>query len=452
MQDLEILQLILATTNDNIYLSDIDTYKIYYINDTLLKSIGNPSEEIWRYTPCYKLLQGMDSPCPFCTNSQLKEDSTVSTTLYNNKFNLWFTHKDRKICYNGLNIRLGIMSNVDEIMKNNVRLHDVIEEEQILLDCISLLHSQNQYDESINKLLVLIATFHDADRTFIYDIDYDNNVICNIVEWTKNNIPTQISKLQCIDLSLFDFVLDSLKANSTLSVFDVEREINKSKYVNFYYLLHDNNVNSLLIVPIKSHDGKIISILGVDNPHKRINARALLTPISFFVADFKEKQKMLNQLHNLSYTDSITSLKNTHCYRIDIDNYENNLPKSCGIAFIDINGLKEINDNLGHQAGDKVIKQLGFLLLNQFREHAYRTGGDEFVVIVPNCNKDEFMDTLTKLQEKIDVVENLKVATGSLWTDDFSEGIKKHIQIADNEMYVRKREFYSKRGFDRRKR
>ncbi len=452
MTDLEIFELIVASTNDSIYLSDMDTYEIYFINEALLKSIGNPPKDIWKSTPCYKLLQNFDKPCDFCPNSLLKEDELNISTLYNNTYNLWFTHKDRKITYDNRNVHIGIRSNVDEMMKNNVRLHDVIEEEQILLDCISLLHSQNPYDESINKLLVLIASFHNADRAFIYDIDYNNNVIYNIVEWTKNSIPTQISKLQYIDLSLFDFVLESLNVNSTLSILDVDKEINKAKYTNFYYFLHEHKVSSFLVVPIKSHDGRIISFLGVDNPHKRISARSLLTPISFFVADFKEKQNMLTLLEGLSYTDSITSLKNAHSYRIDVDNYEKNPPKTCGIAFIDINGLKEINDNKGHQAGDKIIKDLGLLLLNLFRKSAYRTGGDEFIVLMPNCEQELFTDLLEKMHAKVEHVENLNVAVGALWVDDFSEGIKKHIQIADNQMYVKKREFYTKQGFDRRKR
>ena len=62
-----------------------------------------------------------------------------------------------------------------------------------------------------------------------------------------------------------------------------------------------------------------------------------------------------------------------------------------GVIYLDLNGLKEINDKMGHLAGDTLIISASYVLQEIFADNSYRIGGDEFVVIEQDVLESEFM-------------------------------------------------------------
>lgn len=81
----------------------------------------------------------------------------------------------------------------------------------------------------------------------------------------------------------------------------------------------------------------------------------------------------------------------------------------------DLNNLKLVNDNLGHEMGDKYIEAFSALLasLQNDRISAYRVGGDEFSVIMEKTNAVEIhkvLDKLEKAVEKYNVKHNIKIS------------------------------------------
>ena len=70
-----------------------------------------------------------------------------------------------------------------------------------------------------------------------------------------------------------------------------------------------------------------------------------------------------------------------------------------GVAYIDLNGLKRVNDQKGHEAGDRLIRNAAAVINDIFYDKVYRIGGDEFVVIFCEIDEQEFFDRM-KIQRE----------------------------------------------------
>ena len=82
------------------------------------------------------------------------------------------------------------------------------------------------------------------------------------------------------------------------------------------------------------------------------------------------------QLRTLAYTDALTGVGNRHAY-------QERLQQAQGRSYIalDVNSFKQINDTHGHAAGDAVLSAIAALIRAE-TDHVYRTGGDEFVIVL----------------------------------------------------------------------
>ncbi len=149
--------------------------------------------------------------------------------------------------------------------------------------------------------------------------------------------------------------------------------------------------------------------------------------------------------------DALTGFKNRKAYYSDIDAIEHDEEKSkkpVGVIFVDVNGLKEVNDSFGHEAGDELIASVAKNITAIFPEaKRYRFGGDEFVVLSYDMSEDVFNDRLKQLA----MLWNGKAsaAFGSVWLQH-SQNIEKGVSIADEMMYMDKSRYYENKMHDRR--
>lgn len=152
------------------------------------------------------------------------------------------------------------------------------------------------------------------------------------------------------------------------------------------------------------------------------------------------------QLEKLGYEDLLTGMYNRNKFnRIRKDEY----PGPLGLAVLDINGLKEVNDRFGHETGDKLIVRVSSRIRERFENKCFRVGGDEFVVVEKYGSEEGFRAALELLRTGIEESGD-SISIGISWRDvpDFDAQLNE----ADNDMYENKRNFYTQREHDRRKR
>ena len=100
-----------------------------------------------------------------------------------------------------------------------------------------------------------------------------------------------------------------------------------------------------------------------------------------------ERKELIEQLRKLSQHDSLTGLFNRYRFEVELDRELARVRRHGGqsaLLFFDVDGLKRINDELGHHAGDQVLIMVAHALASQLRptDVAARLGGDEFVVLL----------------------------------------------------------------------
>ncbi len=153
------------------------------------------------------------------------------------------------------------------------------------------------------------------------------------------------------------------------------------------------------------------------------------------------RQYILNKFKSLSMIDELTGLKNRYSFSLDVESFVKNAVPSVGIVFVDINGLKIVNDISGHKYGDELIMRCANLLKDAFPGKVYRVGGDEFVVLDGKTSEQEFDEKIASLRKKLTKVDNLMISLGDYFCTDVSQ-LEQHIEIADQRMYAEKQQHY----------
>lgn len=156
------------------------------------------------------------------------------------------------------------------------------------------------------------------------------------------------------------------------------------------------------------------------------------------------------ELRRMSYEDALTGVYNRNKYNELIQAAPDLWRKRLGVAYFDLNGLKEVNDAQGHSAGDDLLQRTAEWLREVFDNRVYRIGGDEFVVVDNTRKKDEFRTTVYAVQREM-AKDGISCSVGVSWSDT-ELSLKERFDEADRLMYEEKRKFYGLHQNDRRKR
>ena len=165
------------------------------------------------------------------------------------------------------------------------------------------------------------------------------------------------------------------------------------------------------------------------------------------VVDITELKRLQEKLKEMALKDSLTGLYSRHHLDEQSEILKNSRQYPISIINIDVDGLREVNNKYGHIAGDELLKGVGVVLKDVFRQEdcVCRAGGDEFVVLLPNINKDTAQETVERILTSLADYNNnnnnnnplslsIGTATAHRYTDwDTS------IMDADDNMYENKR-------------
>ena len=306
-----------------------------------------------------------------------------------------------------------------------------------LVQCIATLSNGVDMDKSINRVIEIVNGYFKGDRAYLFELDYENQTTSNTYEYAIDGITKEIDNMQNVPISAVSFWIDRFNEAGMFCIGDIEKDIDKDS--NTYAILSAQNIRSLISVPIMQK-GEIIGFLGVDNPKTNADDLTLLSSAVLFLSDNLEKRYHQELLERLSYEDALTKMYNRNKFDEVVDELKENKPQSLGVAYVDMNGLKKINDEYGHKAGDKFIKRTANNILKIFNSNAYRIGGDEFVVIIPDIDEQTFNSKITSLKALMEQ-EDLSVSVGTSWVEG-NTNIIAQMHESDARMYENKKIYY----------
>ncbi len=306
-----------------------------------------------------------------------------------------------------------------------------------LINCITLLAEEKDINKAIDSLLKILNNYFDGDRAYLFEFDYEKQTTSNSYEYAAEGVTKEIDNLQNVPLEVIDVWIKKFEETGTFYISSLDKDVDKES--DTYKYLEMQQIQSLIAVPLVKED-VIIGFLGIDNPKINYDDLTLLSSASFFILDSIDRRESHEMLHRLSFEDTLTAVHNRNKFNHDIEEYHQKPVEYIGIAYFDINGLKEVNDTKGHEAGDTLIKSAAEGINSVFVGDTYRIGGDEFVVITTHIKKDVFEKNVQKTIKKL--TENgISVSFGTSW-EQSSDNIEKQLSIADHKMYENKLLYY----------
>ncbi|MEF9991916.1 MAG: diguanylate cyclase [Peptostreptococcaceae bacterium] len=308
---------------------------------------------------------------------------------------------------------------INKFIDNNEQLIGVM---GMLIDISSRIEYQRQVEEREHILRTIIDTIPD----YIFYKDKDCRYIGYNKKWkdfyNKLGIDSMIGKN--------DFESGALPNELAQKFVEEDKYIMNTKKIKISERKIVNSDGSIRIeettkVPVISGDGKVWGIVGL-------------------ASDVTEKIELKEKLIKLSYTDSLTQVYNRACFEEKINelNKEEYLP--IGVIMGDVNGLKLVNDTFGHLEGDKLLIAITNILkfVANEEDYIFRWGGDEFVILMPNCNEVRCEQVIANIIEEckksqFNLIE-MSISLGASIKNKLNIDIYENLKEAEEKLYRQK--------------
>jgi diguanylate cyclase (GGDEF)-like protein len=165
---------------------------------------------------------------------------------------------------------------------------------------------------------------------------------------------------------------------------------------------------SIICVPLKSKLRVlgVIQLVNVDMDHFGEQEWFFLQSICDYAAISIENARAFEKIQELTITDDCTGLYNArHLYKtLETEVYRSaRFAYEFSVLFIDLDHFKQVNDTHGHLVGSKLLAEIGYLIKAQLRliDFAFRYGGDEFVILLPQTGKDSALVVARRLRDSL---------------------------------------------------
>ncbi|MDP4089418.1 MAG: EAL domain-containing protein [Bacillota bacterium] len=258
------------------------------------------------------------------------------------------------------------------------------------------------FDEKVMELLKKSGCCTYADRSYIGMFQEGQKRVRITHEWLGEGMPQVASSENGFDSAGFTWWGGQLLQNKIVFIPSIEALPSEAEPER--ELMKSRGVNSLIFIPISNKD-KVIGFIGFDKIVNlkawRIEDNELLRVLANIMADAMTKVEVEKEMNYLAYYDALTGLPNRTLLNNRLEQaiqLAGRIEKFVGVIFLDLDGFKGVNDTLGHDWGDNLLKQVGERLANCTRKYdtVARFGGDEFLVMIPQASQVEDIEAAAK--------------------------------------------------------
>lgn len=394
---------ILSEYGGNVYIADMDTYELLYLNQTSCNTLQSSYHQLVG-RKCYEVIQGRNSPCPFCTNGRLKKDETYEWEFYNPVLKRTFIIKNRMLDWEGHRARLELS-------------YDMYSAEYKLA-------KKDQEREAILKTIP--AGMVRIDARDCSTVLWCNDRFLDMIGYTKvqfeEELHNQCSYLQPDDLERAMALIKGMKQSGETAVFEAKA----------YTRANEERIWTVTLCYMSGDD----SWDGI--------------PSYYSVGlDITDERKQIETLQHKAETDQLTGICNRSEAERQIQKYLHENRDSMGVLMIiDVDNFKQVNDTRGHMAGDIVLCEIasGMKKLMRRNDVVGRIGGDEFVIFMKyitslDAAQNKARELLSMLNHLFETEKNMVNVTCSIGIAAYPEDgktLKELLKNADRALYQSK--------------
>lgn len=279
---------------------------------------------------------------------------------------------------------------------------------------------------------------------------YDNVNLLNFTKMTEMSLREEVPVEHTLDLNSYTHSIMNRKIKMEVihkyvndfqkftNIKTVQKRLIGKKYITYEFESIFSGWYRALYIPVE------------------IDEKGVPQVIIYTLQNIDEDKKREEHLVRISMTDELTRLYNRRCFEEDLISIRNNgMEDDFVIYSVDVNGLKSVNDNIGHAAGDELIKGAAdcMSLVVAGNGRVYRTGGDEYFIIAhttePEKLKEGILSEAAKWHGKL--VEQMSISIGYATHKENPEANVDDLErLADKKMYEDKDRYYQESGLIRR--
>lgn len=264
----------------------------------------------------------------------------------------------------------------------------------------------------INDILSTVRDYYDAE--YAYYIEKELGDIETIYEWCAENAEWQRDRLKLMPAEQQPKWLKEEITDTTADCYSI-----------FCQISEDTTA--------------VIAVVGVHRGGCTLDLMRALLP---YIPQTISLHKMQKQQEYLSYHDDLTGLLNRNSLVDYLENVDAAGLKSLGALSVDINGLKNFNQEFGREYGDEVVIRVGEVLQEFFHSgDVYRLTGDQYLVLADNVSYEEFTKQIYAAHTKLDNISLGLVAMGYAW-EKVDIDMDKLVNNAEMMMRDEKKKYY----------
>lgn len=432
-------------------------FRIVTGNKTYIDSIEHPAPGaellIQKFTPNQEYTNYLTRDLNFeeyCYKAAVEKRCLNSYATADRIQGVWFNmtflpvaYEEGNLCFCTYTMEINFEANLDRMASLPA---DVTS--NVIKICLEL-RSAKDFSEMMNDVIYDIRNMFNAEHCCILLMDSFERQCTVLCEALAEN--TVLTSMDNYNVDGFYEIADSWKdliAGSNCLVVKDEHDMAVVKERNpiWYESFTSAHGKNIVLFPLKFND-KLLGYIWAMNydVSKATSIKETFETTAYVLSSAISNYLLMDRLKILSSKDILTGVMN----RNEMNNYVDKLclegkgaDVSVGVIFADINGLKRVNDQCGHHAGDSLLKNAAKALEEVFdATEIFRAGGDEFTIIVTGITEEELNKRVEAIREVSQKYEFVCFAIGQCF-EDSRLNVRQALRLADERMYEDKRKFY----------
>ena len=420
----------------SVVIIDPDTHELLYMNQAQRQELGLLPDAPLTGKTCYKTLAGNNAVCEFCYEDKLRPNECF-TTIYHNPV----TATDRLLCHslvpwNGKPCHFCLCIDLDYYMQRHKTNEQVLFQELSMNDIIRAGMYELDPENGLRKMMNRLGGLLHADHVLIAE-EIGTSIHFSYFWDTQTAVPFS-RKIKPFPREDIQPLYERFIREPVFTIDDVEQFCRESGYAPRL-----PNLQRLIFARLRLDD-HIYGYLEVVNPAPEQMEKAvpLLTSIVRFFAILLRNRDLMQRINHLSKVDPLTGVMNR---RGLLDSLKDLPSGMYAFFFGDLNGLKETNDKLGHDAGDRLIQSAASVFVHSCPTNAvFRMGGDEFLMIQAVQDEQEASAINDRLHDRFRVA-GISISLGFSMAALPAANIDTVLAEADCHMYKEKVEHHKTR-------
>ena len=423
--------------HDVICAINLDNLEVEWVNRYGIKRFGPAKKGI----KCYEYFYKLNQPCAHCNKCNFEKNfDYYKTECYSNDTNkdiLGSYYKSKKTTaeIDGKRYIITTLYDVDTLVDdfNNHFESKVVYE--TLIKNISEIQLSDSFIDKMRKTLLAVKNMFKAKRVSFLHLEEGVYVE-----------PIVVKDEEAADFHYNPIMKDIIKNDPYLSesinhnrYVEINKDFLKNNYPEAYNALLEEEDYNFSLMTWKINNIRYYLVI---EDYAGILKDKIAYQIIYNFLFFSIRSFLYNKaLYKLGNTDLLTGLMNRNKYNNDIkESYDKNI-SNVGVLFLDLDRLKDINDNFGHKMGDNLIKAMAKILAEEFPDaDVYRMGGDEFVVINQNISYEDFNLRCIEMGKRT-TRGRIYCSYGIMYEED-SAVLSEMVEKAEQEMYIYKRKHH----------